>query len=209
MKNEKIKGLIVKGNKKNPDYIDNPYDKINEAYIFAKKKHENQFRKDGSEYISHPIKVAEIIKNNFYNHVKYNELIIAAYLHDVVEDTDTKIDEIKEKFGEFVAYLVNGVTNDENKKKKMGKTNYLCNKMLNMDDIVLNLKLCDRLANVLDLNNANNDFAEKYEIETTIILNYLLTNRNLTDEQKNIIKIINKQINDLRKQKILKFKDTK
>jgi len=55
------------------------------------------------------------------------------------------------------------------------------------------------------LNNASPNFIEKYEIETTIILNYLLTNKKLTDIQMEIIKIINKQINNLRKQKILKL----
>lgn len=197
--------LEVQINERRPYHIVAPYNKMNDAYIFAKQKHEGQFRKDGSAYIHHPIKVAEIIKKYFSSHPKINELITAAYLHDVVEDTNTTIDEIRENFGEYVASLVNGVTNDEKQKNIMGKTNYLCNKMLNMNEDVLNLKLCDRLANVLDLNNVAPDFIEKYEIETTIILNYLLTNKNLTGIQMELIKIINEQINDLRKQKILKL----
>lgn len=197
--------LEVQINESRPYHIVAPYNKMNDAYLFAKQKHEGQFRKDGSAYIHHPIKVAELINKYFSNHPKINELITAAYLHDVVEDTDTTIDEIKQKFEEYVASLVNGVTNDKKQKNVMGKTNYLCNKMLNMNEDVLNLKLCDRLANVLDLNNANQDFVEKYEIETTIILNYLLTNKKLTDIQRKIIKDINLQINNLRKQKILKL----
>ena len=188
-----------------PYHIITPYNKMNEAYIYAKQKHKGQVRKDGSPYINHPVKVAEIVSEFFSVHPKINEYITASYLHDVVEDTDTTIDEIRDKFGDFVAYLVDGVTSDKTKKKIMGKTNYLCNKMLNMDEDVLNLKLCDRLANVLDLENADSDFKEKYEIETTVILNYLLTNKKLTDIQMKLIKIINKQINDLRKRKILKL----
>lgn len=197
--------LGVQINESRPYHMTAPYNKMNDAYNFAKKQHEGQIRQDGSSYINHPIKVAEIIKKYFPKHPKINEFIAAAYLHDVVEDTDTTIDEIREKFGEYVAYLVNGVTNDKKQKDTMGKTNYLCNKMLNMNEDVLNLKLCDRLSNVIDLNNASPDFIEKYEIETTIILNYLLTNKKLTDIQMEIIKIINKQINNLRKQKILKL----
>ena len=197
--------LEMQINENKPYHIISPYNKMNEAYKFAKEKHIGQFRKDGTPYIYHPIKVAEIIKNFFPYHPRLNELITAAYLHDTVEDTNTNIDEIKQKFGEYVAYLVNGVTNEENMKKTMGKTNYLCNKMLNMDEDVLNLKLCDRLANILDLNNVPLDFIEKYETETIIIINYLSTNKNLTDIQKEIIKTINEQINFSRKQKILKL----
>lgn len=192
-------------NESRPYHIVSPYNKMNDAYIFAKEKHEGQFRKNGCSYICHPVKVSEIINDYFSNHPKINEFIAAAYLHDVVEDTNTTIDEIRNNFGEYVAYLVNGVTNDKKEKDTMGKTDYLCNKMLNMEEDVLNLKLCDRLANVLDLSNVNEDFVEKYEIETTLILNYLLNNKRLTATQMEIIRKINEEINNLRKQKILKL----
>lgn len=188
-----------------PYHIIAPYCKMNEAYSFAKQKHEGQTRENGSPYINHPIKVAELVKKYFTNHPKINELITAAYLHDILEDTDTSIDEIRQNFGEYVSYLVNGITNDEDMKISMGKTAYLCHKILNMDEDTLNLKLCDRLANVLDLNNAADDFVEKYETETIMILNYLLNNRKVTNIQRNIIKDINSQINNLRKAKILKL----
>lgn len=197
--------LEMQINEDRPYHITTPYNKTNEAYLFAEKKHKGQVRKDGSEYITHPIKVAEIVRQYFSNHIKFNELITAAYLHDVVEDTNTSIKEIREIFEEYVANLVNEVTNNNDEKHSMGKTNYLCNKLLNMSEDALNLKLCDRLANVLDLEKANPDFVEKYEIETTIILNYLLTNRKLTEVQMEIIKAINEQINNLRRKKILKL----
>ena len=197
--------LEIQINESKPYHVIAPYNKMKEAYNFAKQKHEGQVRRNGSAYISHPIKVVEIIKDYFSNHPKINEFITAAYLHDTIEDTDTTIDEINQNFGEYVAYLVNGVTNNEKMKKVMGKTNYLCDKMLNMNEDILNLKLCDRLANVLDLIAVSSDFVEKYEIETTIIINYLLTNRTVTDIQREIIKRINEQINCLRKQKILKL----
>ena len=87
----------------------------------------------------------------------------------------------------------------------MGKTNYLCYKLLNMSDYALNIKLCDRLANVLDLKNAPNEFVNKYEIETIVILSYLISNRKLNSVQFEIIKEINDNINKLRKPKILEL----
>lgn len=201
--------LVSQINEDKPYHIVAPYNKMKEAYEVAKQKHKGQTRKDGTSYIHHPIKVAEIVKKYFGDHPRVNELVTAAYLHDTVEDTDITIEEIKEKFGEYVAYLVAGVTKDESLKKRVGKTVYLSNEIVNMEEDILNLKLCDRLANILDLNNAPDDFKEKYEIETIVILNYLLTNRKVTDTQMEIIKEINTQINNLRKPMILNLVNNK
>lgn len=186
-------------------HITATYNKMEEAYKFAREKHKGQIRLNGTSYIEHPCKVAEIITNYFKDYLNVNSLLIAAYLHDTLEDTNTTIDEIKDKFGDYVLNLVKGVTNDEKKIKIMGKTDYLCNKMLNMEDDVLNLKLCDRLANVLDLKNAPDDFVNKYEIETIVILSYLVSNRKLNSVQLEIIKEINDNINKLRREKVLKL----
>ena len=177
--------------------------KVYGAYLMAKEKHRGQKRMDGRPYIAHPIMVARLVKKYLSNKERLDEIIMAAYLHDTIEDTDTTYEEIEEKFGSYVAYLVMGVTNDEKIKKSMGKTNYLCYKMYHMNDDVLNLKLCDRLSNVMDLRNANKEFLERYETETIMILDYLLSNRNLTETQLEIVKEINNQINDLRKDMVL------
>ena len=177
--------------------------KVYEAYLMAKEKHRGQKRMDGRPYIAHPIMVARLVKKYLSNEERLDEIIMAAYLHDTIEDTDKTYEEIEEKFGSYVAYLVMGVTNDEKIKKSMGKTNYLCYKMYHMNDDDLNLKLCDRLSNVMDLRNANKEFLERYETETIMILDYLLSNRNLTETQLEIVKEINNQINDLRKDMVL------
>lgn len=197
--------LEVQINENKPYHIAAPYNKMHEAYKVAEQKHQGQTRKDGSPYINHPLKVAELVKKYFSEHPRVNELITAAYLHDTVEDTDETIEDIRKNFGEYVAYLVGGVTKDASTQKRVGKTNYLCNKMVDMEEDILNLKLCDRLANILDLSNAPDDFKEKYEVETIIIIDYLLTNRTVTNIQMEIIKEINSQINNLRKQKIIKL----
>ena len=184
------------------------YGNFKEALEFAKKKHNGQRRENGDPYINHPIKVAELVRKYFSDYPEIDRLIISAYLHDTLEDTDTTIDELRMMFGDSVANLVMDVTSDDELKHKMGKANYLCYKMLNMNDDALNLKLCDRLANTLDLVNASHDFQEKYMTETLIIMNYLLNNRSMTDIQLEIVKEINKKVSELRKRKILKLVDS-
>lgn len=181
------------------------YNKAKEAYDFAREKHEGQTWEDGSPYINHPIAVASLVEKYFVDHPRYNELKTAAYLHDTVEDTNTSIEEIRRKFGDYVAYLVKGLTNDDDLKHRIGKANYLCDKLVHMDEDILNLKLCDRLANVLDLPNAPLQFAEKFETETIIVMHYLLNNKSLSNIQKEIIKEISTQINDLSKKRILQL----
>ena len=87
--------------------------KVYEAYLMAKEKHRGQKRMDGRPYIAHPIMVARLVKKYLSNEERLDEIIMAAYLHDTIEDTDTTYEEIEEKFGSYVAYLVMGVTNDE------------------------------------------------------------------------------------------------
>lgn len=89
-------------------YISDPNDrkKIEEAYEYAKEKHKNQFRKSGEPYIHHPLEVAYILAQLQCG----PETIMAAFLHDTVEDTDATIEEISEKFGEDVAKIVDAVT---------------------------------------------------------------------------------------------------
>ena len=180
-------------------------DLCEEAYNFAKEKHNGQFRLGGRPYIVHPCKVVEIVKKYFSDCFNLDLLIMSGYLHDTIEDSDTSEEEIKYIFGEEVLNLVLEVTNDDKMKSIMGKSDYLCYKLLNMSDYALDIKLCDRLANVLDLVNAPDDFVNKYEIETIVILSYLISNRRLNSVQLEIIKEINDNINKLRKPKILEL----
>ncbi|MTT32441.1 RelA/SpoT family protein [Terrilactibacillus sp. BCM23-1] len=81
-------------------------DEIEEAYQYAKKAHTGQYRKSGEPYIYHPVEVAGILVNLNMD-VK---TIIGGFLHDVVEDTAVTLDDIKARFGDDVALLVDGVT---------------------------------------------------------------------------------------------------
>ena len=87
---------------------DKQYDitKITEAYDFAAKQHIDQKRDSGEPYITHPIAVAYILLELGMD----TDTICAALLHDVVEDTDATLDDIKKLFGDDCAMLVDGVT---------------------------------------------------------------------------------------------------
>jgi (p)ppGpp synthase/HD superfamily hydrolase len=77
--------------------------------------------------------------------------MVAALLHDTLEDTETDFSEISSTFGDAVANLVRELTSDKDKIKQMGKNKYLIDKMLKMSDDTFTIKLCDRLSNISDL----------------------------------------------------------
>ena len=122
------------------------------AYYFAYNAHKGQKRKSGEDYILHPISVAKILLNFGMD----CQSVIAALLHDVVEDTPVTSDEVKRLFGPAVAFLVEGVT-------KLGKVplqsreeqqaENLRKLLLAMsEDIrVIIIKLADRLHNMRTL----------------------------------------------------------
>ena len=93
-----------------PDLNEN---RLIEAYKFAEKAHANQKRKDGSEYIYHPLSTCEVL-----THLKVDEdTLVAALLHDVPEDTKFTLKDIETRFGKTVAFLVEGIT-------KLSKVHY-------------------------------------------------------------------------------------
>ena len=137
-----------------------PSQEIREALAFAKEAHEGQKRKSGEPYIVHPILVAAITAS-----ISADEtMVTAALLHDVVEDTPFGIEEIKERFGEDVSHLVEGLTKivelrdselvPSTSDEKLVTSALTFRKMLicSIEDVrVLVIKLCDRLHNMLTL----------------------------------------------------------
>ena len=83
------------------------YDGVLKAFEFANEAHKGVRRRSGEPYILHPIAVAKIVVNEIGLGYKS---IVAALLHDVVEDTDYTVDDIKRLFGETIASLVDGLT---------------------------------------------------------------------------------------------------
>ncbi len=127
-------------------------DLINKAYVYASRMHDGQMRKSGDDYFIHPVSVADIIADMRLD----ASSVCAALLHDVVEDCEVSLPEVKSVFGEEVAFLVDGVT-------KLGKVNFASRedrqaesfrKMLvamARDIRVLLVKLADRLDNMRTL----------------------------------------------------------
>ena len=87
-----------------------------------------------------------------------NEYQTIDLLHDTLEDTQATEEELNHLFNPFIVHIVKELTNDNELKKKMGKANYLCLKMSKMSLDALNIKLCDRLANIYDLKSASEEF---------------------------------------------------
>lgn len=159
------------------------------ALEFAKKMHSGQYRCDGTEYITHPMRVADYV-SSFKESKDMETLLASAYLHDTLEDTSATYYDLVSNFGSQVASVVLELTNDEDLKRELGKTKYLEIKMKNMSSWALVIKLCDRLDNVSDLKDRDECFRNKYARETAEILDYLLNNRELSSTHLCIIKRI-------------------
>ena len=131
--------------------------KLIEVYEFAREAHGEQKRKTGERYITHPIAVANIA----IEHGADEETIYACLLHDVVEDTSVKLNEIRERFGENVAFLVDAVTKESSLLDTFNKIKTFAEK----DPRVLLIKLADRVHNTQSLNeNGLEKTREKYKI---------------------------------------------
>lgn len=177
--------------------------KVKETLEYATIMHKGQTRFDGSDYINHPIRVANYV-SKFKKSKELDTLVICAFLHDTLEDTSTTYYDLINKFGIQVASIVLELTTDEDLKNEIGKEKYLKYKMKNMSSWALVIKLCDRLDNITDCKNANKEFRNKYKKETEVIIDYLISNRKLSKTHLTIIKEILKQlslINDLENNK--------
>ena len=127
-------------------------DAIERAFAFACERHADQKRKSGEDFITHPVEVAKICAGLRLD----TETLCAALLHDTVEDTSASLEEVREKFGDSVAALVDGVTKltgitfqsrDEHQAENYRKM------MVAMatDVRVILIKLADRLHNMRTL----------------------------------------------------------
>ena len=140
--------------------------RVKDAYIFAKDAHKEQRRKTGEPYIVHPIAVARIVAEEL--RLGANP-IIAAFLHDVVEDTSYTIEDIEARFGSDVAFLVNVVT--KKKKQHYESSKQIDNYKQMLDSIhydirALLIKLSDRLHNMRTLDSMRPDKQMKIAGET-------------------------------------------
>jgi guanosine-3',5'-bis(diphosphate) 3'-pyrophosphohydrolase len=140
---------------------------ITEAYVFAEKAHEGQQRFSGEPYITHPIEVARILSNMHMDH----QSIMAAILHDVIEDTHLDKAAVAYKFGDEVADLVDGVSKLDVIKFEThaeAQAENLRKMMLAMaqDIRVILVKLADRLHNLRTLGSLHREKQRRIARET-------------------------------------------
>lgn len=140
--------------------------RIKAAYKFAYEAHEPQVRKNGDPYIIHPVAVACIVGEELQ--LGANS-IIAAFLHDVVEDTPYEVKDIQERFGDDVAFLVRVVTKEKKEHYEMSKQLDNFKQMLdsvNYDIRAILIKLADRLHNMRTLDSMHSNKQMKIAGET-------------------------------------------
>lgn len=140
--------------------------RIREAFEFAFMAHIDQKRNTGEPYIMHPVAVARIVAEELELGAN---AVIAAFLHDVVEDTSYTLDDISERFGEDVRFLVDVVT--KRKKTQDGQSKQVANFRQIMDSVhydirALMIKLADRLHNMRTLDSMRPDKQMKIAGET-------------------------------------------
>ncbi|NLM20810.1 MAG: bifunctional (p)ppGpp synthetase/guanosine-3',5'-bis(diphosphate) 3'-pyrophosphohydrolase [Peptococcaceae bacterium] len=146
MNMEKLKSILQNNN------TQYNIEEIEKAYNFAAEAHKGQLRNSGEEFVLHPLEVACILAELEMDDIT----IIAALLHDVAEDTEKSLDDIRKTFGNEVARLVDGVT-------KLGKIEYKSKVEVQVENLrkmflamardirVVLIKLADRLHNMRTL----------------------------------------------------------
>ena len=141
--------------------------RLRAAFEYADQHHGGQLRKSGEPYITHPIAVAEIVADLGLD----LDSVIAALLHDCIEDTDSTHDDIAKQFGTTVAELVEGVT-------KLTRMQYTSKEEEQMENLrkmfmamakdvrVILIKLCDRLHNMRTLEYQSERKQKEKSLET-------------------------------------------
>ncbi len=158
---EKLFSNMEKYNKK----IDK--EKISKAMTFAKQAHEGQFRKSGEPFFTHPVEVALILSDLGMD----DAAIIAAMLHDTIEDTEYTYEDITKEFGEEIAILVEGVTKlgqiPYSSKEEQQAENLRKMLMAMARDIrVIIIKLADRLHNLRTIKSLPEEKRREKALET-------------------------------------------
>jgi guanosine-3',5'-bis(diphosphate) 3'-pyrophosphohydrolase len=150
------------------DYLGNDQvNNVRRAYYYAEQAHEGQFRRSGDAYVTHPLAVASILSEMHMDH----QSLMAAMLHDVIEDTGITKTAIKNQFGNTVADLVDGVSKLNkmtfSSRAEAQAENFQKMAMAMAKDLrVILVKIADRLHNMRTLNVLTPDKRRRIARET-------------------------------------------
>jgi len=114
------------------------------AVVLANKRHDGQTRKvNGEPFVTHPLRVSEIVLQNFKEHQEVETMRLVAVLHDLLEDTNTTEQELEQIFGKKVSEMVKALS--ENKSLPTRKESYAeyLGRLIIAEDSVKIIKLCD------------------------------------------------------------------
>ena len=143
-------------------------------------------RFSGVPYIIHPIRVAAILRAAGFSQKDHEELLIAAIFHDLVEDTETTLDEIRDLFGNKVASIVDEVS----KPKKKNKDEWL-KEFSNHSEEAKVLKMADRIDNLMDMKAWSIEKQKTYANQGKIIIEKCSSSNNFLAKKLNdLIQII-------------------
>ena len=142
-------------------------DLVRRAYFYAEQAHDGQFRRSGDEYVTHPLAVAQILQEMHMDH----QSLIAAMLHDVIEDTGITRESIASQFGETVGNLVDGVSKlnqiEFSTRAEAQAENFQKMALAMAKDIrVILVKLADRMHNMRTLDVLDPDKQKRIARET-------------------------------------------
>ena len=168
------------------------------AHAFVVERHGTEKRKfTNRPYVGHLEETAQLLWEATDGKASDDEYI-AALFHDILENTSTTPEELGKDWGGEVMDIVVEVSNDDAQIAIEGKAVYLSKKINTMSSKAFSLKLCDRLSNVVGLQEEDipNHFAEKYIRETQYIIEHL--DREMNDAQKYLVERITNMLIFLR-----------
>lgn len=181
------------------DIIAGNNEKVKKAALFMHNAHKGQSRKyNGGPYSVHPLQVYQLVRKCCSSS---EDMLVAALLHDVVEDTDRTITDIQLEFGDRVSGLVEDLTNIFTVKsypdiKRQERKELEWKRLATISQDAKFIKLCDRTCNIIDLykdavyDKKAADFLPTYIRESKQMVEYLLAGWSLIHDEKIVLTIL-------------------
>ncbi len=165
----------------------NKFSKYWKALTYAVEKYDKLKRKSSKiPYIIHPLRITLILRAVGYSEFNEEDLMIAAIFHDLIEDTEIKSAEIKEKFGEKVALIVEELSKPEDKDKEDWLKNFgRASKEAKV------IKMADRIDNLMEMETWSLERKKTYAKQGKIILN------KCGDSNEQLAQILKEKISDI------------